>query len=89
MSAITAGGAITATDARKGFFGVLKKVIEDHAPIEVVTKHGNAVIMSKADYDSLDATAYLLSSPANAARLRESLAQARHGNIEVHELIEV
>lgn len=80
---------MTATEARKSFFSLLQKVNEDHTPIEVVSKHGNAVIMSKEDYDSMDATAYLLSSPSNAARLRESIAQARAGEVEYHELLEV
>jgi antitoxin YefM len=42
--------------------------------------------MSRADYDALTETALLLRVPANARRLLESLAQARAGEREVHDL---
>ncbi|RYE07072.1 MAG: type II toxin-antitoxin system prevent-host-death family antitoxin, partial [Sphingobacteriaceae bacterium] len=35
----------------------------------------DVVVISKADYDSMQETFYLLKSPANAKRLLESLAQ--------------
>lgn len=38
--------------------------------------------------DALDETAYLLAHPANAARLRASLADARAGRLAEHGLIE-
>lgn len=37
----------------------------------------------------LDATDYLLSNPANAAALRESIQQAREGRTVVRELIDI
>ncbi|MHB1328746.1 MAG: type II toxin-antitoxin system Phd/YefM family antitoxin, partial [Gemmatimonadales bacterium] len=55
--------AITATDARKGLFRIIQQVNEDHTVIEIVSKHGNAVIMSKADYDAMAETAHLLRNP--------------------------
>lgn len=62
-------------------------VNDDHAPVEVVSKHGNAVLMSKDDYDALTETAHLLRTPANAKRLLESIERARRGDVESHELI--
>ena len=55
--------AITATEARKSLFGLIQQVNEDHTPVEVVSRHGNAVIMSKDDYDAMAETAYLLRNP--------------------------
>lgn len=78
--------AITATDARKNLFGLIQQVNNDHAAVEVVSKHGNAVIISKADYDALTETDYLLRSPANAERLLASLERARRGEVEYHDL---
>lgn len=78
--------AITATDARRNLFGLIQQVNEDHAPVEVVSKHGNAVLISKRDYDALTETDYLLRSPANAERLLASLERARRGEVEHHEL---
>jgi antitoxin YefM len=42
--------------------------------------------MARADYDALEATAYLLRAPSNAKRLLESLEQARAGDRQTHEL---
>ncbi len=58
--------AITATEARKSLFGLIQQVNDDHTAVEVVSKHGNAVIMSKDDYDSITETAYLLRNAPNA-----------------------
>lgn len=80
--------AITATEARKTLFGILQQVNEDHSSVEVVSKHGNAVIMSKSEYDSMVETAYLLRNSANAERLLESLARVRGGEFERHDLAE-
>jgi antitoxin YefM len=56
--------------------------------VEITSRRGNAVLISQADYESLEETAYLLRSPANARRLIESLEQARHGDREEKDLVE-
>lgn len=56
--------------------------------VEVVSKHGNVVIMSKDDYDAMAETAHLLRSPVNAERLLEAIERARRGEFERHELLE-
>ena len=81
--------AITATEARKTLFRLIQQVNDDRSPVEVVSKHGNAVIMSKDDYDALTETAYLLRNSANAERLLEAIARARRGEFERHDLIDV
>ncbi len=81
--------AITATDARKGLFGLIQQVNDDHTAVEVVSRHGNAVIMSKDDYDAMAETAYLLRTPANAERLLEAIERARRGEFEQHDLLEL
>lgn len=80
--------AITSTDARKGLFGIIQQVNADHTAVEVVSKHGNAVIISKDDYDAMTETAYLLRNPANAQRLLESLERAKRGEVEQHDLLD-
>lgn len=78
--------AITASEARKTLFPLIQQVNADHAPVEIVSKHGNAVLVSKEDWDSMEETAYLLRSPANAARLAEAMAQAQGGAAVEREL---
>ena len=78
--------AITASEARKNLFRLIEQVNDDRRPIEVTSKRGDAVLLSRDDYDALTETAYLLRVPANARRLLESLAQARSGEREAHDL---
>ena len=60
--------AITASDARTHLFPLIQQVIDDHAPVRISSKAGDAVLMSADDYDSWQETIYLLRSPANARR---------------------
>ena len=78
--------AITASEARKNLFPLIAQVNDDRQPVEITSKSGDAVLMSRADFDALTETAWLLRAPANAQRLLESLAQARAGEREQHDL---
>jgi antitoxin YefM len=59
-------------------------VNEDRAVFEITSYRGDAVLMSRADFDALNETAMLLRSPANARRLLKSLAQAQAGERNIH-----
>lgn len=78
--------AITASEARKNLFPLIEQVNDDRKPIEITSRRGDAVLLSRADYDALEETAHLLRVPANAKRLLESLQQAHSGQREPHEL---
>ncbi len=78
--------AITASEARKNLFPLIEQVNEDHTAVEITSRRGSAVLMSREDYDALQETAYLLRVPANARRLLESLDQARRGERQEHDL---
>ena len=80
--------AITATEARKNLFGLIQQVNADHTSVEVVSKHGNAVILSKDDYDAITETAYLLRNAKGAERLLAALDRARRGEFETHDLLD-
>jgi antitoxin YefM len=80
--------AITASQARAQLFPLIEKVNDDHVPIEIVSKKGSAVLMSLADYEALEETAYLLRTPANAAHLLESIAQHRARSVAARQLSE-
>ena len=70
---------ITASEARKGLFPLIKQVNDDHDAVEIVSKHGNAVLVSAEDYAALREGAYLLRSPANARRLLKAYENALNG----------
>jgi len=78
--------AITASEARKNLFPLIEQVNDDRTPIEITSRRGDAVLLSRADYDALEETAHLLRVPANAKRLIESLQQAHSGQREEHDL---
>lgn len=73
--------AVPISKAREQLFPLVREVNEDHSVIEIVGKGGNAILMSAADYASWQETLYLLSTPANAAHLAASIAQARAGDV--------
>jgi antitoxin YefM len=64
--------AITASEARKNLFPLIKQVNEDRAPVEITSKAGDAVLMSADDFAAWQETAYLFRSPANARRLLDA-----------------
>lgn len=67
--------------ARQALAELMKTVNTDHTTFHVTQKAGDdVVIISKADYDAMQETMYLLSSPANAHRLNRSIAELETGN---------
>jgi antitoxin YefM len=70
--------AITATEARRRLFPLLAQVNDDHSPVEIVHTSGNAVLVSKDDWDAMVETAYLLRGE-NGRLLRESMAEMEAG----------
>ncbi len=78
--------AITASEARKNLFPLIEQVNDDRSSIEITSKRGAAVLMSRTEYDALEETAHLLRSPVNARRLLESLRQAVDGDRQEHQL---
>lgn len=78
--------AITTSEARRDLFGLIERVNLDHTEVEITSKRGSAVLMSKEEYDALVETTHLLRSPKNAQRLLSSLSAVRDGQVTEHEL---
>ncbi|KPF46485.1 type II toxin-antitoxin system Phd/YefM family antitoxin [Rhizobium sp. AAP43] len=67
--------------ARAELAGLLDKVNDDAAPVEIIRRDKpSAVLMGKDEYESLLETIHLLSSPANAARLLKAKQDMLSGN---------
>jgi antitoxin YefM len=74
--------AISYTTARNNLATTMEKVCNDHSPIIITRQNADPVIMmSLADYNSIQETAYLLRSPKNAAILAQSIQELKEGNI--------
>lgn len=72
--------AITYIAARQKLAQLMAEVCANHCPVIITRQSGEPVVlMSLADYDSIQEIGYLLSSPANAERLRASVADAEQG----------
>jgi antitoxin YefM len=70
--------------------GTLDQVNDNHKPVLVTRQNGRpAVIMSLEDYQSYEATAYLMASSANAQRLNQAIAEVEAGNLVEHKLVEL
>lgn len=79
----------TYTDARKHLKSVMDSAIHDKEEI-VITRTGQeaVVVVGKDEWDAIQETLHLLSSPANALRLRDAIAQLNAGAGAERELIE-
>jgi antitoxin YefM len=72
--------AITYTTVRANLASAMDRVCEDHEPL-IITRNGeqSVVMLSLEDYKSLEETAYLLRTPANARRLLSAATQLSTG----------
>ena len=74
--------AISYTAARENLASTMDKVCQNHDPVIITRNRDQAVVMmSLEDYSSLEETAYLMRSPANARRLMESIAEIEKGKV--------
>lgn len=82
--------AITYSEARENLKSVIDRVVADSAPTKIVRRKGQegAVIVSESDWNSMQETMYLLSTPANARALLEAIERLDAGEGEERELIE-
>lgn len=79
---------ITFSDAQASLKTVMNDVCKDHNPTLITRINGeHVVMMSLADFNSMEETLYLLSSPKNANRLMESITQLKAGQVQTRELI--
>ena len=70
--------AIPYTSARENLAGTMQKVCDNRTPIIITRNRDQAVVMTALEeYEALEETAHLLSSPANATRLAESIRELR------------
>lgn len=54
---------VNITNARSNLYNLVDMAINDSEPVNIVTKKGNAVLISEADYNALMETLYLSSDP--------------------------
>jgi antitoxin YefM len=73
---------VTYTDLRNNLAKYMDAVVQDGTELHVTRQdHEGVVLMSEREFASWQETVHLLSSPANATRLMESIAQAEAGEL--------
>ena len=78
------------SDLRKNLAVMIDQVSDDHDHLIITRGQGKpaAVLMSLEEFASFQETSHLLSSPANAKRLREAIAEYEAGGGSERTLIE-
>lgn len=61
------------TNFRKNLFNILEQTIRYNEPVNIITKDGNAVMISEEDYKGLMETLYLCSIPNMRERIMTSI----------------
>ena len=81
--------AITYTAARENLAATMDRVCEDSEAVIITRNRDQAVVMlSMAEYQALEETAYLTRSPKNTQRLLSALRSMEKGRGKVRKLIE-
>ena len=79
----------TYSNTRSNLKAIMDRVVADRAPVKITRQKAEGVVMvSESEWESIEETLHLLSSPRNAARLAESIAEFEAGGGQVRELIE-
>ncbi len=80
--------AITYSTARAKLASTMDRVCNDHEAL-IITRNGeqSVVMLSLEDFQSLEETAYLLRSPANARRLLAAVEGLAAGKGKARKLI--
>jgi antitoxin YefM len=81
--------SITAQQAEATFNELLQQILQKLEPITIITADGESVVMLPLqEYQGWQETLYLLSSPANAAHLAQSIAEDQAGYRTIRPLLE-
>ena len=79
---------ITCAELQDNLVDILDYIIDDHAPVLINNREDKqaVAIISLDDCNAFKETAYLLKSPANAKRLRDSISQIEATETTCHKL---
>ena len=82
--------AVTINEAKKNLEQLIEQVVSNAEPTIICTDTGERVVLLALDeFNSWQETLYLLSNPANAAHLRQSIAEAQTGKIVERDIDEI
>ena len=80
---------VTYSDARQNLKDVMDRVVEDRTQVVITRQKAEAVVVeSLSDWNAMEETMHLLSTPRNAERLRASIRQLDRRKGQERDLIE-
>jgi len=80
---------VTVNEAKRNLDSLIAKVLSNAEPTIITTDTGQQIVLLPLDdFNAWQETAYLLSNPANAAHLRQSITEAQLGKLVERELVE-
>lgn len=65
---------LTASEARANLYRLIDETAQSHQPVRITGKRNNAVLLSEADWASVQETLYLLGVPGMRESIIEGLA---------------
>lgn len=78
---------ISYTEARNQLAGLMETATRDRVPITITRNgEGMVVLLAAGEYAAMEETLHLLSTPGNARRMRQGLADFAAGNLQSGEL---
>jgi antitoxin YefM len=82
--------AVTLIQAKENLELLIEQVISNVEPTVISTDAGQSIVLLSLDeFNAWQETLYLLSNPANAEHLRQSMAEAKMGKTLERELVEI
>jgi antitoxin YefM len=71
---------VTYSETRANLKAIMDRVVNDHTPVAITRQRGKPVVMVDLDdWNAMQETMYLLSTPNNAQRLVSAIANAEAG----------
>lgn len=64
--------SLSASEARANLFGLIEQVNADHLPRQITSRKGDAVLVSREDWESLQETLYLQSIPGFVQSIKDT-----------------
>jgi antitoxin YefM len=93
MSSIKGEGfmiSVTVSEAKRNLEQLIEQVLSNVEPAVVCTDTGQRIVLLSLDeFNSWQETLYLLSNPANAEHLRQSIMEAKIGKTVERSILEV
>lgn len=77
------------SNTRANLKAIMDRVVASRAPVKITRQRAEGVVMvSESEWESIEETLHLLSSPRNASRLVEAIGELDAGSGMARELIE-